>query len=168
MSVTLHDIALPTYRRFLANLSAMIAKGEAHVRAQGGDPEALVEARLAPDMKTLAGQVQLASDSAKGGAARLAGQTPPSFADEETTLAQLQDRIARTQAFLDTITPEMTGGDDGRTIELPVPGRTLTFTARDFIVGFAVPNFLFHINAAYMILRNQGVPVGKLDYLGGL
>lgn len=168
MAVSLHDIALPTYRRFLGNLSALIAKGEAHVRAQGGDPEGLVEARLAEDMKTLAGQVQLASDTAKGAAARLSGQTPPSFADDETTLAQLQDRIARTLAYLETVTPEMIDGDDGRTIELPVPDRVLTFTARDFVIGFAVPNFLFHVNAAYMILRNQGVPLGKLDYFGGI
>ena len=168
MAVSLHDIALPTYRRFLANLSAMLSKSEAYVREQGGDPESLVEARLAEDMKTLAGQVQLASDSAKGGAARLAGQTPPSFADEETTLAQLQDRIARTLTFLETVTPEMIDGDDDRIIELPVPGKTFTFTARDFATKFAVPNFLFHINAAYMILRNQGVPLGKPDYLAGL
>ena len=166
MSVSLHDIAIPTYRRFLANLAGFLVKAADHVKSEGGDPESLVDARLAPDMKTLAGQVQLASDAAKGGAARLAGVKPPSFEDKETTLAELQDRIARTIAFLDTITPDKTGGDDGRTIELPLPNRTITFTARDFIVGFSLPNFLFHVNAAYMILRNQGVPLGKLDYLG--
>lgn len=168
MSVSLHDIAIPTYRRFLANLSGLLIKATDHAKSEGRDPEALVEARLADDMKTLAGQVQLASDAAKGGAARLAGETPPSFEDNEATLEALQDRIARTIAYLDSVTPDKTGGDDNRTIELPIPGRTLSFTARDFIVGFSVPNFLFHVTAAYAILRNQGAPIGKIDYLGGV
>ena len=168
MSVSLHEVAIPTYRRYLKNLSAFIAKAAEHAHENGRDPEALVLARLYEDMKPLAGQVQMASDAAKGGAARLMGEKPPSFEDNETTLADLQARIDKTLAFLDTVTPEKTGGDDGRAIELPVPGRTLTFTARNFVVGFSVPNFLFHVTTAYAILRNQGAPLGKVDYLGAV
>ncbi len=168
MSVSLHDVAIPTYRRYLANLSGFIIKAADHAKSEGKNPEDLVGAKLADDMKTLAGQVQLASDAAKGGAARLAGEKPPSFEDDETTLEELQDRIARTIAYLDSVTPDKTGGDDSRTIELPVPGRTLTFTAKDFVIGFSLPNFLFHVTCAYAILRNQGAPIGKIDYLGGV
>lgn len=167
MAVSLHDIALPTFRRYLRNVDAILSKGEDWARAQGRDPESLVECRLAPDMHSLGRQIQACSDTAKGAVARLTGQPAPVMEDTETTLAELHERIARTLAWLDTVTPEMTDGDDDRIVELKTPGDTYTFKAGDYIVGFAVPNFLFHVSAAYMILRNQGVPVGKLDYLTG-
>ncbi|MFC3077642.1 DUF1993 family protein [Phenylobacterium terrae] len=167
MSLSLYDASIPGYVRMLRNLSAIFAKAEAHAAANGVDLQTYVDARLAPDMASLVGQVQLASDAAKGAAARLAGITSPSMPDVETTWAELKARLEKTIAFLETIKREQVDGDEDRTVELPLPGRTLTFTARDFLFQFSLPNFHFHIVTAYALLRAQGVPLGKVDYLAG-
>jgi hypothetical protein len=167
MALSLYDASIPSYLHMLRNLAALLAKAEAHAASTGADPAAFLEARLAPDMHPLTRQVQMASDAAKGGAARLAGVTPPSFPDTETTWAEVKERIAKTIAFLETIKPDQVDGDETRTIELPVPGRTLTFTARDFLFQFSLPNFFFHVVTAYGLLRAEGVPLGKMDYLAG-
>lgn len=167
MSLSLYDASIPGYTRMLRNLSAIFAKAEAHAAANGADLQTYVDARLAPDMASLVGQVQLATDAAKGGAARLAGVTPPSFPDTETSWAELKERIEKTIAFVETITREQVDGGEDRTVELPLPGRTLTFTARDFLFQFSLPNFHFHVVTAYALLRAQGVPLGKVDYLAG-
>lgn len=166
MSVPLFDLSVPPMIRMLRNLSTFLEKGAAHVRAEGGDPEALVQAKLAPDMYTLARQVQSASDAAKAGAARLAGLQPPSMADTEATLAELQERIARTIAFLETITPDQVNGAEDRTITVPMRSGPLAFTGVAYLTKFVQPNFFFHVTAAYAILRNQGAPLGKMDFLG--
>lgn len=165
--MTLYDAAIPLYLRMLRNLAAFLDKAEAHAAGKGADVQELVDGRLIADMHSLVGQVQLASDAAKGGAARLAGMTPPSFPDEEKTMADLKARVARTIAFVETVTPEQVNGDEDRIIELKLPTRTLQFTARDFVFNFSLPNFLFHVVTAYGVLRSQGVPLGKLDYLAG-
>jgi hypothetical protein len=167
LSLSLYDASIPGYARMLRNLSAIFAKAEAHAAANGVDLQTYVDARLAPDMASLVGQVQLATDAAKGGAARLAGVTPPSFPDTETAWAELKARIEKTIAFLETIKREQVDGGEDRTVELPLPGRTLTFTARDFLFQFSLPNFHFHVVTAYALLRAQGVPLGKVDYLAG-
>jgi uncharacterized protein len=100
--------------------------------------------------------------------ARLAGLTPPSFEDTEVSLADLKARIAKTIAFLDTLTPAQFEGSESRTIELPMKQGTLTFDGKSYLLGFALPNFYFHVTTAYDILRQQGVAIGKRDYLGGL
>jgi hypothetical protein len=140
-------------------LSAILKKGEA-----GG--AALVEARLAPDMLTLAGQVQRASDTAKGCAARLSGLDNPSFPDDEKTFADLQARIAKTADFLRGVTPGRIDGSESRPIEIKASGTVLRFTGQDYLLTFALPNFYFHVTTAYGILRHNGVPLGKSDYLG--
>lgn len=167
MSLSLYDASIPGYLRMLRNLAAMLVKAEAHARAQGADPDSLLEARLAPDMFPLTRQIQSVSDAAKGGAARLAGIEPPSFPDVETTLSELKERLAKTIAFLETIKPEQVNGREEATIELKLPTRTMTFTGRDFLLTFSLPNFLFHLVTAYGLMRSQGVPLGKLDYLAG-
>jgi hypothetical protein len=111
--------------------------------------------------------VQLASDAAKGGAARLAGIEAPPMPDTEATFPELKERIARTIAFLDTITKEQVDNRHAATIELPLPGRTMTFTAPDFLMQFSLANFLFHVTTAYALLRSKGVPLGKMDFLAG-
>jgi hypothetical protein len=151
----------------LRNLSAMLEKARAHAEAQGVALSDLVEARLAPDMHPLNRQIQLASDAAKGGGARLAGVESPSMPDVETTFPELQARIAATIAFLESLKPEQVDGDEERTIELKLPNRTMTFTARDFLFQFSMPNFLFHVVTAYGLLRSKGAPLGKMDYLAG-
>jgi hypothetical protein len=167
MSLSFYEASVPVYRRMLSNLSTILDKAEAHAAEKGIDVATFAGARLADDMRPLTAQVQMATDSAKGGAARLSGAEPPSFADTETTFPELKDRIARTIAFLDTVKPEHLEGAEGRTIELKFPQRTMSFSAREFLLGFSIPNFLFHVTTAYDILRAQGVPLGKADYLAG-
>jgi len=167
MSLSLYDAAIPGYLRMLRNLAAMLDKAQAHAAAQGLELSTLAEARLAPDMYPLARQVQMASDAAKGGAARLAGAEPPSFPDTETTFPELRDRIAKTIAFVESIRREQLDGAEDRTIELKFPNRTMTFTGPDFLFQFSLPNFLFHVVTAYGVLRSQGVPLGKMDFLAG-
>jgi hypothetical protein len=118
-------------------------------------------------MAPLSGQVQMASDAAKGGAARLAGIEPPSMPDTETTYADLKERVAKTIAWLETIQRDQIDGREDQTIEMKFPGRTMTFTGRDFLLDFSLPNFLFHVTTAYDVLRNQGAPLGKMDFLAG-
>jgi len=167
MSLSLYDISVPAFQRGLDVLSHLLDQGVAHARAHGQDPAELLTGRLAPDMYTLIGQVQSASDAAKFGAARLAGIAPPSFADTETTLEELRERIAKTQAFLGTVTPQSMDGQEEREIVIRPGGRELKFVARDYIRGFVLPNFYFHLTTAYGILRHHGVPLGKTDYLRG-
>lgn len=167
MAVSLYEASIPGYANMLKNLTALLEKAEAHAKAKGEDPAAFLGQRLAPDMATFTGQIQLATDAAKGGAARLSGQTPPSFPDTETTWAEVKERVAKTIAFVESITPAQVDADPERIIEVPTPNRTLRFTARDFIFGFSLPNFHFHVVTAYGLLRAAGVPIGKLDYLAG-
>ncbi|QWP75041.1 DUF1993 domain-containing protein [Lysobacter sp. K5869] len=167
MSLSLYDISVPAFQRGLDVLSHLLDKGVAHIREQGGDPAQLLTGRLAPDMYTLIGQVQSASDAAKFGAARLAGIAPPSFPDTETTLEELRERIAKTQDFLRSVSPQSMDGQEEREIVIRPGGRELTFVARDYIRGFVLPNFYFHLTTAYGILRHLGVPLGKMDYLRG-
>lgn len=163
MSLSLYDATVPVLVRGLKNLSAFLDKAE----ASGADVSALPDARLIDDMHPLKSQIHLASDAAKSGAARLAGVAPPSFPDVEATFPELRARIAKTIAFLEGIKPEQLNGREDATVELPLPGRTMTFTGKDFLLTFALPNFLFHVTTAYAILRSQGVPLGKMDYLAG-
>jgi hypothetical protein len=167
LSLSLYDASILGYLRLLRSLEAILDKAEAHAGATGADLQAWADARLAPDMASLIGQVQMASDAAKSGAARLAGVPVPSFPDVETTWAELKPRIDRTIAFLETIRREDVDGHEDRTVELPIPGRTLTFTACDFLFQFSLPNFHFHVVTAYDLLRAQGVPLVKADYLSG-
>ncbi|HEY1561049.1 MAG TPA: DUF1993 domain-containing protein [Caulobacteraceae bacterium] len=167
LSVSLYEISIPSYRRGLQNLSSFLDKAEAHARTQGADLSMYTDARLAPDMHPFTRQVQLASDAAKGGAARLAGIEAPPMPDTEATFPELKERIAKTIAFLDTITKEQVDNRHAATIELPLPGRTMTFTAPDFLMQFSLANFLFHVTTAYALLRSKGVPLGKMDFLAG-
>ena len=163
MALSLYDASIPVYLQMLRNLSAIMDKAE----AQGGDLADYKEARLAPDMHPFSRQIQMVSDAAKGGAARLAGVAPPSMPETETTWAELKERLAKTIDFVSSIKPEQVNGDENRTVELPLPGRTMTFTAKDFLFNFGLPNFFFHVTTAYGLLRKQGVPLGKMDFLAG-
>ena len=164
MALSLYDISLPVFVRGLAQLSHVLDKGLAHAQAAGSDPAALVNARLAPDMFTLAGQVQCAADGAKAGAARLAGLAPPAFPDTEKTFAELQARIAKTRDFLDGIERAQIDGGEQRAITVARHG--LHFTGQQYLLQFVLPNFFFHVTMAYAVLRANGVALGKRDYRG--
>jgi hypothetical protein len=161
MPLSMYRASIPVLVRGLTNLSAVLRKGAAHPRSA-----ALIEARLAPDMLTLAGQIQRASDTSKGCAARLAGIESPRFPDEEKTFADLQERIAKTVAFLESVKPEQIDGSETRSIEFKAGPTTLNFTGESYLLTFVLPNFFFHVTTAYAILRHKGVTLGKMDYLG--
>jgi hypothetical protein len=163
----LYEASVPVYARALENLSLILCKAVAHAETHKLDPAGLVEARLAPDMYTLAGQVQSACDAAKTGAARLAGLPPPSFPDTEKTFDELQARIAKTQEFIHGVDRDKIASAIGRTIDVPLRSGPLSFTGRRYLLQFSLPNFFFHMTTAYGILRHKGVEVGKLDFLGG-
>jgi hypothetical protein len=161
MSISMYRASIPVFIRALGNLSAILKKGEAHEGSAS-----FIDARLAPDMLTLAGQVQRASDAAKAGAARLGGIDNPSFPDTEKTFAELQARIKKTVDFLQSVSPEQIDGSEQKKIEFKAGQRELKFTGVDYLIGFALPNFYFHVTTAYAILRHKGVQIGKMDYLG--
>lgn len=167
MAYSLFDASIPVYLHMLKNLAAILEKAEAHAKANGIDPQSYLEARIAPDMHPLTNQLQLASDAAKGGAARLGGVTPPSFPDTETTWAEVKERVAKTIAFVEGVKRDQVDGREDATIDIPLPGRTLSFAGRDFLALFSLPNFMFHVTTAYALLRSKGVPLGKMDFLNG-
>ena len=154
------------FLRGLGQLSHVLDKGLAHAQAEGIDPTVLVNARLAPDMFTLAGQVQSASDASKLGTARIAGITASSFPDTETTYAELQARVGKTVDFLQGVDRALIDGFEERPVTMKVRGNELNFTAQRYLLQFALPNFFFHLTTAYDVLRHSGVPLGKMDYLG--
>lgn len=165
---TLYDATIPGFIRGLRNLKDFLEKGRAWAEEKGIGEAALIAARLAPDMHALPAQIQRASDAAKGLAVRLGDAEPVAMADDETSFAALADRIDRTIAVLESLSREAFDGKEDAAIELKTPSRTMHFTGADYAQGFAVPNFWFHVTIAYAILRNQGVPLGKMDFLRGV
>jgi len=163
MSFSIHQASAPVFTRALTNLSAMIDKA----LAAGVTETTLLEARLAPDMHPFPRQIQMASDSAKGAIARLAGVEPPSMPDTETTIAELKARIAATIAYVNSIEAAAFDGAEDREIVLKFPQGEMKFTGCDYLTGFVLPNFFFHITIAYALMRAGGAPIGKMDFLGG-
>ena len=166
MTLSMYAASTPTFRRMLGNLAAILNKAAAHAEARKIDPGVLLSARLFPDMLPLTKQVQIATDTAKGCVARLAGVEIPKFEDDETTFADLQARVAKTIAFVDSIPPAKIDGSEERAITLQLRERTLEMKGQDFLSNRALPNFYFHITTAYNILRHNGIEIGKSDYLG--
>jgi len=167
MSLSMYAATLNPLRLMLKNLDVLLAKAEAQVEAKKIEPNAFLHARLFPDMLNFTKQVQIASDNAKGAAARLAGVEIPRFEDTETTFAELHERLARTLAFLDTLTEAQFEGAAGRRIELKQRDRTLEMSGEEYLTTWALPNFFFHVTTAYALLRHNGVEIGKTDYLRG-
>jgi hypothetical protein len=166
MSLSMYEASVPTFIHTLGSLKSILQKGAAHAEAKKIDPSVLVNARLFPDMFPLSRQVQIASDAAKGAAARLAGIEPPKFEDVETTFEELIARIDKTIDFLKSVTPAQFEGAEERTVTITIPRATLTFTGLKFLRHWALPNFFFHVTTAYNLLRHNGVEIGKADYLG--
>ena len=166
MPLSIYDASVPAFKRYLSNLAGVLKKGEADAEARKIEPSVFLNARLAPDMYPLTRQVQIASDGVKGAVARLAGIEPPGFPDEEKSFADLQARIAKTIAFLDSVPREKFEGAETREIELKFTGGSLKFTGQSYLFDFAIPNALFHVVTAYDILRHNGVVLGKAEYLG--
>jgi hypothetical protein len=165
MALSVYEISIPVLVRGLGILSALLHKGEKHAAAGGIDPKSLVAARLAPDMLSLAGQVQRAGDTAKLSASRLTGTQAPAFTDDETTFEDLQARIDRTVAFLTGIEEASFTDAESREINLGSGDAARHLTGSSYVLTFVLPNFFFHVTTAYDILRHNGVSIGKRDYL---
>lgn len=162
----MYQATVPVLSHFLKGLSAILKKAEAHCAAKKIDPEALLRARLFPDMFPFTRQVQLVTDFAKGTASRLAGVAVPSYSDEEKTFDELQARLQKTIDYLGTLKPEQFADAAARTITIKVGGNDMSFAGAEYLAGYAMPNFYFHLTTAYNILRHNGVELGKGDYMG--
>jgi len=163
--LSMHAVSAPVFVRMLNNLSAILTKAENHAKAKDIDPTTLLNAKLAPDMFALIRQVQIATDHAKGAAARLTGTQIEAIEDTETSFAQLQARIRRVVAIVESFKPEQYDGAENREISVKIPNAELKFSGIDYVNHWAMPNFYFHIVTAYDILRANGVELGKRDFL---
>ena len=161
----MHAVSAPTFARMLKNLSAMLAKAEAHAKTKSFDAAVLLNDRLAPDMFTLTRQVQIATDHAKGAMARLAGHIPEAIEDKETTIAELQARISKVIGIVESYTEAQLNGSETREITIKIPNAELKFSGIDYLNTWALPNFYFHVTMAYAIMRHNGVELGKRDFL---
>jgi hypothetical protein len=166
MAISLYDVCIPPLIRGLTNMSAILDKAAAHAASKKIDSVVFAQARLFPDMHPLSRQVQIACDTSKGAAARLAGIEAPKHEDTETTLPELKARIAKTVDFLKTVSADKVAGDDNRTIELKFPSGSMKFTALSYVDDFVLPNFYFHCSMVYALLRKGGLEIGKRDFLG--
>ena len=164
--MSMYQSTVPLLKTLLGALSNNLDKAAAFAEAKKIDPSVLLNSRLSPDMFPLKQQVQVATDQAKGGAARLAGLEVPSYADDETTFEQLKARIAKTLAFIDGIKPAQIDGSENREIVLKMRSGDVKYTGQRYLTGFVIPNFTFHCTTAYNILRHNGVEIGKRDFLG--
>jgi uncharacterized protein len=169
MSYTMARASVPAFEIALNALSVVLEKGEAFAAAKKIEPSVLLGSRLAPDMFPLVRQVQIATDTAKRGAARLAGVEPPVYDDNETSFAELKDRIAKTIAFLKSIDSGKIDASVAREITIPLGANNKgQMQGGDYLEYFVLPNMYFHVTAAYAILRHNGVDLGKRDFLGGI
>lgn len=168
MNISMHNASVGVYLRLLTSLQAILEKTEKWIADRKLDPNAILLARLAPDMFTFTRQVQIMTDMAKGTCARLAGQEPPRYEDSEASLADLRARVAKTIAFLESLAPAAFEGAADRPICLKVgpPGKQteLNFVGLDYLHNFGTPNVYFHYSMAYALLRHNGLEIGKRDF----
>jgi uncharacterized protein len=167
MSHSLYAASVPVFRQLLGSLAAVLEKAETHAQERRIEPDALLQARLYPDMFPLIKQVQIATDFAKGASARLAGVEPPRYEDGERTFAELQQRISKTLGFIDSLKEADVEAGATRAITHGSGERARHFDdGARYLTHFALPQFFFHVTTAYAILRHNGVPIGKRDFIG--
>lgn len=166
MALSMSQASVPVVAQMLNALSALLDKAAEHGRTAGIDPTELTTARLASDMLPFARQVQLASDHAKGIAARLSGRENPKYEDTEATFEELKARLAKTLAFVKSVPASEIDGSEQREVTLTVAGQPRSFTGERYLLHYALPNFFFHVTTAYAILRHKGVAIGKRDFMG--
>jgi hypothetical protein len=167
MSNVLSTASLPVFKLFLGNLKTCLQKTLTNAAERGFDTQVLVEYRLAPDMLPFKRQILIACDAAKLGASRIANVDAPKFDDTETTFEQLIERVSKTIDWIETVTPQAMDQAAGRDVTFTVGKETKTMVAEDYLLHWVLPNMFFHITTAYSILRHNGVPLGKRDYLAG-
>jgi hypothetical protein len=162
----MHALSVLTFDRFLAALSAILTKAEAHCEAKKITPDAILQFRLFPDMLPFTAQVQLSCDFAARASARLAGITPKGFADTEASFAELQARIQAARDYINSFDPAAYDEAADRVVTFPAGGREMQMAGRDYLTLYAMPQVFFHITTAYNILRHNGIEIGKKDYMG--
>ncbi len=167
MSISLYAASIPVFQQMLVALSEILVKADAHATANKIQPEALLQARLYPDMLPFTRQIQIAVDFAKGASARLAGIEVPKYDDTETSFAELQALLAKTLSFIGGIAPDQVNGNEGIEIVLrPGTDKERRLNGQDYLLRYALPQFFFHVTTAYDLLRHNGVVIGKRDYMG--
>jgi hypothetical protein len=167
MSLSMHSASAPIFIRTLNSMLTWLDKADAHAKARNFESNNYVGLRLAPDMHVFGRQIQIATDSAKNCLARLAGVEPPKWADDEVSLDELRARIKKAIDYAQSISADKLDDSETREIVLPIgPDRSITLTGETFVTGFALPNFFFHATMAYALLRQAGVGLGKMDFLG--
>jgi len=166
MNISMYQASAPRFARMLRNLSALLDHGQAYCEAKKIEPGVITGARLYPDMYPLTRQVQIACDTAKGAVARLAAVEAPKHEDTEQTFAELKGRIAKTVDFIESVKAEKIDGAEDREIVLKMRSGERKFNGLQYLLGFAYPNFYFHVTTAYNILRHNGVEIGKTDFIG--
>jgi hypothetical protein len=166
MDNLMYTLSAPVFVRMLRNLETVLDKGAAYAAARKIDPAVLVNARLFPDMFPLSAQVRIAGDFAKGAVARLTGNEPPKYEDNEATFDDLKARIANTIAYVESFKPEQFADAATRTVTMKMRGEDKSFDGTTYLANIVLPNFYFHITTAYDILRHNGVELGKRDFIG--
>jgi len=167
MSISIYDLTVPVFAKMIPACRGIVTKAAADAEARNIDPQVFLHARLAPDMFDFTRQIQIVTDQVKGGLARLAGVEVPSWDDNETSFDELIARLDKTLAYAKSFESTQFDGAETRDIELKFPQATFTFKGQDYLLQFVLPNFYFHLTAAYAILRHNGVQIGKRDFLGG-
>jgi len=168
MALDMHSASVPIFVRMLGNLVTWLDKAEAHATAKKFEPSVYLTARLAPDMLPLPTQIQIACDAAKFCIARLAGSEGPAFADDEKSLADLRQRVAKTIDYLKSVPAAQIVGSDAKDISVPRRTGPIIMSGEAYLKHFALPNFFFHVTTTYALLRHNGVELGKMDFLGAL
>ena len=168
MKVSIHTLAVEQVAHSLQQLALLLDKGVTYAQAKKFEPAVLAAARLAPDMHALSRQVQMVSDTAKFGVARLANVEAPKFEDNEKTIDELKARIAKTIDFVRSVPASAFEGGEDREVKIALPNRTLEMDGLTYLRGWLLPNFFFHVSMVYAILRHNGVDLGKRDFLGDL
>jgi hypothetical protein len=164
--LSIYDATIPPLKRALSNLATILEKGEQYADAKKVEHQVLLNSRLFVDMYPLTRQVQIATDMSKGAGARLAAIEIPKYEDNETSFAELQARIAKTIAFLDSINPQQLEGAESREITIIIRKADIKFSGQDYLLKWVLPNVYFHVTTAYNILRHNGVALAKQDFLG--
>jgi len=168
MTLSMYQASAAVFIKMLGNLKGILEKAAAHAQAKKIDESAFLSARLFPDMLPFTRQVHIATDFARGTCARLSGAEPPSIDSDEKSFAELISRIERSIDYVKSVKPAQIDGSEGREIVRKVRGKDVKFTGMNYLLGFALPNFYFHMSMTYALLRQGGVEVGKMDFIGSV
>ena len=167
MTSPMYTNSVPVFKQLLSALKAILAQADAHAAANSVEPDAFLQARLYPDMFPLVKQVQIAADFARGISARLAGVDVPVYEGKEKSFADLDALLAQTMGFLESVNSSKFEGSEMKEIVLrPGTPKEKKLSGQAYLANYGLPQFLFHVTTAYALLRHNGLPIGKRDFMG--